>query len=77
MANQILFGISLFVSLIQIGCNALSIDPLVSLSSGLLIRGSKLQSTKERDFFAFRGIPYGQSPVGALRFQASHVHIFY
>lgn len=75
MANEIFIGLGLWLALINLCCDGLSIDPIVSLSSGLLLRGSKLMSTQEQEFLAFRGIPYGQPPVGPLRFQVSQLYI--
>ena len=56
-------------SLMLVGSTLSADDPVVSLSSGLLIRGSKLFSSKDQEFLAFRGIKYAQSPIGPLRFQ--------
>ena len=47
---------------------ALSVEPMVRVRTGAL-RGSKMLSSADREFLAFRGIPYAQAPVGPLRFQ--------
>ncbi|EDW88659.2 juvenile hormone esterase [Drosophila yakuba] len=42
-------------------------DPVVELSLGK-IQGDRMQSFRNRTFYAFRGIRYAQAPVGQLRF---------
>jgi hypothetical protein len=43
-------------------------DDLVVLKHGNL-RGHRLTSRKDREIFAFQGIPYAKPPVGELRFK--------
>lgn len=43
--------------------------PTVSTTLGE-IQGSVMNSRLDRPFYAFRGIRYGKSPVGELRFKA-------
>ncbi|GAB6029210.1 hypothetical protein CHUAL_004980 [Chamberlinius hualienensis] len=44
---------------------------IVTTSNGE-IEGATMSSIKGRSFYAFRGIPYAQPPVGDLRFQPPH-----
>ncbi|XP_044262070.1 juvenile hormone esterase-like [Tribolium madens] len=43
-------------------------DPVVKLPNGL-IRGQKLQTSRLKEFYSFKKIPYAQAPVGTLRFR--------
>ncbi|KAJ9587060.1 hypothetical protein L9F63_019348, partial [Diploptera punctata] len=43
-------------------------NDIIELKQGQL-RGHRLTSRKDREIFAFQGIPYAQSPVGNLRFK--------
>lgn len=36
------------------------------------VRGSFLKSTKGKEFYSFRGIPYAEAPINEKRFQISH-----
>jgi hypothetical protein len=65
-----------FVFLIGICCqlvNSESLDPLVTIPVLGQVRGSRMSSFNQREFLAFRGIPYAQPPVGELRFKVSSV----
>lgn len=44
----------------------------IKVEEGLL-RGVLRQSTKDKTFRAFYGIPYAEPPVGILRFEVSHI----
>jgi len=44
-------------------------NPEVTLAHGGLVSGMSMQSLDDRDFFAFRGIPYAKPPLGKLRFK--------
>ncbi|XP_060524289.1 juvenile hormone esterase-like [Cylas formicarius] len=44
-------------------------DPIVSIPDGQ-VRGLELQTSSNKSFYGFQGIPYGLPPVGDLRFQA-------
>lgn len=44
------------------------ISPTVVVKNGSLA-GSLMRSRRDREFFAFRGIPYAQPPLGQLRFE--------
>ena len=47
-----------------------SLDPLIVAIPDLgQVRGSRMSSFNDREFIAFRGVPYGQPPVGDLRFK--------
>ena len=43
---------------------------IVETSNGT-VRGSKMKSKQGKKIYAFRGIPYGKSPTGNLRFRRS------
>lgn len=43
-------------------------SPIVQIHQGKL-RGAIEKNMNGKDFYAFRGIPYAKSPVGALRFK--------
>lgn len=49
-----------------------SLDPLVTIPTLGQVRGSRMFSFNQREFLAFRGIPYAQPPVGELRFRVSN-----
>lgn len=49
--------------------NNLKDDPLVAIKDGILI-GTYGKTITGRSIVLFRSIPYGQAPVGSLRFQA-------
>ena len=42
--------------------------PVIEISEGK-IKGDEKDSREDRDFFAYRGIPYARAPVGDLRFE--------
>ncbi|XP_060528819.1 cocaine esterase-like isoform X2 [Cylas formicarius] len=44
-------------------------DPIVSIPNGEL-QGLQLQSPELNEFYAFLGVPYGQPPIGDLRFES-------
>lgn len=50
------------------GPNVMAADPVVTIQTGK-VRGVTMFSTKNREFYAFRGIPYAEAPVGHLRFK--------
>lgn len=43
--------------------------PLVTLTDGSQVRGLVLKSRLKNNFYAFRAIRYGESPIGELRFK--------
>lgn len=43
--------------------------PILKIATGL-IRGSKRKTIYDDDYYGFEGIPYGQPPVGDLRFKS-------
>jgi carboxylesterase type B len=43
--------------------------PLATIPKLGQVRGSKMVSVSGKMFYAFRGIPYAQPPVGDLRFR--------
>ena len=43
-------------------------SPIVQIKNGTL-EGTIMKSRKGREFVGFRGIPYAQPPLGALRFE--------
>jgi carboxylesterase type B len=45
--------------------------PMVTIPKLGQVRGSKMVSVAGKMFYAFRGIPYAQPPVGDLRFRVS------
>ncbi|GAB6024165.1 hypothetical protein CHUAL_014233 [Chamberlinius hualienensis] len=45
------------------------LSPVVQVQQGLVVGTIKL-TAEGRSFYAFRGIPFGKAPVGALRFKA-------
>ena len=49
--------------------NSKFLDPLVTITHLGQVRGSRMSSFNQREFIAFRGIPYAQPPVGELRFK--------
>lgn len=46
-------------------------DPIVQLRSGF-VRGIVEKHEDGFDYFAFKGIPYGEPPVGELRFKVGY-----
>ncbi len=62
---------SLLLGFLTSWVNGLGVDPIVSIGNGQIVKGSKMMSFSEREFLSFRGIPYGQPPLGPLRFQVS------
>ncbi|CAG9858055.1 unnamed protein product [Phyllotreta striolata] len=61
----------LFIILNALVLQVLSSDPIISLPNGK-IRGEYVRSSlnKNFNFYAYQGIPFGEPPVGKLRFQA-------
>lgn len=49
-------------------CDGTIISPIVSTKTGAVI-GKVLKSRLNRDFFAFRGIPYAEAPINEQRFK--------
>ncbi|XP_028025519.1 esterase E4-like [Bombyx mandarina] len=49
-------------------------DVEVKLGNGVLLGKIEKSLLKENDFLAFRGIPYGEAPVGKLRFKPPVPH---
>lgn len=45
-------------------------DPIVITDVGL-IRGLVMKDRNDEDYFAFRGIPYAEAPIGNLRWKVS------
>ena len=37
------------------------------------VRGSKMSTVSDREFYAFRGIPYAEPPIGDLRFKVRYL----
>ena len=67
-----------FVFLIGICCQLVyseSLDPLVTIPALGRVRGSRMSSFNQREFLAFRGIPYAQPPVGELRFKVGLLYL--
>nr|CAH0110476.1 unnamed protein product [Daphnia galeata] len=60
-----------FVSLLCLfhACHLTERLPLVTIPKLGQVRGSKMVSVSGKMFYAFRGIPYAQPPVGDLRFR--------
>ncbi|KAF0287231.1 Venom carboxylesterase-6 [Amphibalanus amphitrite] len=48
-------------------------EPVVATKAGF-VRGTTLTSLIGNEFFSFKGIPYAQPPVGALRFRLPEPH---
>lgn len=46
------------------------LDPIVKLQSGF-VRGIVENHVEDFDYYAFKGVPYGESPIGELRFEVS------
>ena len=63
----ILMGISVFRCLAQ--------EPIVNIPGLGGIRGSQMSSSSGKTFYAFRGIPYAEPPVGELRFQVTMIRL--
>ena len=51
--------------------NCCSSKQIIVETSNGTIRGSKMKSKQGKKIYAFRGIPYGKSPTGNLRFRRS------
>ena len=50
-------------------CMATKFHPAMYVDSKIInIEGGKIVGEKEENFYAFRGIPYAESPIGELRF---------
>ena len=48
--------------------------PVVELANGK-VKGEEKESRDDRDFYAYRGIPYAKPPVGPLRFEVRKISI--
>lgn len=64
MSNQILLLLCLLSPAV------LSSQPLLQTSQGMLL-GTTEKSRNGRSYSAFLGVPYGQPPVGILRYMYS------
>ena len=73
-------GAMLFVTLFMCSFHQFvysnSLEPLVTIPSLGQVRGSLMSSFNQREFLAFRGIPYAQPPVGDLRFKVKHTFCY-
>jgi carboxylesterase 2 len=47
----------------------MQLRPMVNIPKLGLLLGSQTKSSAGKGIYAFRGIPYAQSPVGELRFK--------
>ena len=68
----------LYMFLIGFCCQLLNcklLDPLVTIPALGRVRGSRMSSFNQREFLAFRGIPYAQPPVGELRFKVGLLYL--
>lgn len=64
---KVQFAYGIFFLLIE--CSLAHEHPIVKIPTLGSVLGSQMSSASGRNFFAFRGIPYGQPPVGNLRFK--------
>lgn len=60
--------ISLALALVSMGFSVSGDAPVIELQNGK-VKGEEKESRDDREFFAYRGIPYAKPPVGELRFE--------